>query len=167
MESNTFCKAEKLCSKILVDQLFGSKSSSFCSWPIRAVFQVVDSAGFAETPHVMLLLSVSKRHFKRAVKRNRVKRQLREAYRKNKSVLSDVMAQMPDKRLLLAFIWQDDKLYESAKVEHKVEALLQRLAEKLVSSLEHNKLPDGKTDTTKEQSSYIENEHEGQGGQDI
>lgn len=40
-----------------------------------------------------ILISVSKRRFKRAVKRNRVKRQIREAYRVNKHELLNVLAE--------------------------------------------------------------------------
>lgn len=138
MESKTFGKAEKLCSKILVGRLFGGKSSSLSAWPVRAVFQTVDAASMPETPCVQVLVSVSKRYFKRAVKRNRVKRQIREAYRKHKDQFVDSLSQMPDKRLLVAFIWQDDKLHDSDKVERKVASLLQRITEKLVSC------PDGR-----------------------
>ena len=138
MEPKTFGKAEKLCSKILVGRLFGGKSSSLSAWPVRAVFQTVDAASLPETPCVQVLVSVSKRYFKRAVKRNRVKRQIREAYRKHKDQLVDSVSQMPDKRLLVAFIWQDDKLHDSDKVERKVASLLQRIAEKVVSC------PDGR-----------------------
>lgn len=133
MEPKTFGKAEKLCSKTLVARLFAGKLSSLSAWPLRVVFHMVDSAEMPEEPCVQVLVSVSKRHFKRAVKRNRVKRQIREAYRKHKGLLIDAVSQMPDKRLLVAFIWQDDKLHESEKVERKVAGLLQRIAEKMAS----------------------------------
>ncbi len=133
MEPITFGKAEKLCSKTLIARLFAGKLSSLSAWPVRAVFHTVDSTEVADAPCVQVLVSVSKRYFKRAVKRNRVKRQIREAYRKHKGLLVDAVSQMPDKRLLVAFIWQDDKLHDSEKVERKVASLLQRIAEKVTS----------------------------------
>ncbi len=133
MEPKTFGKAEKLCSKTLVGRLFGGKSSSLSAWPLRAVFQTVDAAEVPGEPCVQVLVSVSKRYFKRAVKRNRVKRQIREAYRKNKTLLMDAMSRMPERHLLVAFIWQDDKLHESEKVERKMVNLLLRIVEKAAS----------------------------------
>ena len=50
-----------------------------------------------------ILISVPKKRFKRAVKRNLVKRQVREAYRKNKHLLLDALASR-NKRLIIAFI---------------------------------------------------------------
>lgn len=63
----------------------GGASKSFSIFPIRVVYMPVEQG---EAP-ASILISVSKRRFKRAVKRNRVKRQIREAYRKNKSLLVD------------------------------------------------------------------------------
>ena len=80
-----------------------------------------------------MLVSVPKRCFKRAVKRNRVKRQVREAYRKNKHILYDKLEQLDGTRLAMAFIWLDDSLWDTPKVEQKVTNLMQRLAEKLES----------------------------------
>lgn len=58
-------------------------SRSFSVFPLRAVYMSVDRQ---EVP-ASILISVPKKRFKRAVKRNRVKRQIREAYRKNKGGL--------------------------------------------------------------------------------
>mgnify|MGYP003095552910 FL=1 len=80
-------------------------------------------------PKVQVLMSVPKRCFKRAVKRNRVKRQMREAYRCNRHLLT---AQIPDnKSVFMAFIWLDNTLHPTKEVEDKVINLLQRISEKL------------------------------------
>ena len=71
------------------------------------------------------------RYFKRAVKRNRVKRQVREAYRKNKSIIAD-------KAVALAFIWTDAQLHDSEQVEKKVVNLLTRVKEKLEKTEDGN-----------------------------
>jgi len=78
---------------------------------------------------VQILVSVSKRHFKRAVKRNRVKRQIREAYRHNKKILAERVAQ--DKSLAIAFIWLADELLDSQQVEKSVKRLLEKVAESI------------------------------------
>ena len=76
---------------------------------------------------VQILVSVSKRHFKRAVKRNRVKRQIREAYRHHKQILAERVPQ--DKTLAIAFIWLADELFESQQVEKSVKRLLEKVVE--------------------------------------
>ena len=76
---------------------------------------------------VQILVSVSKRHFKRAVKRNRVKRQIREAYRHHKQILVDKVPQ--GTALAIAFIWLADELLDSRQVDRSVKRLLEKVAE--------------------------------------
>lgn len=97
-------------------------------FPLRAVYTFVDRDD--EDVAVQILVSVSKRHFKRAVKRNRVKRQIRESFRLNKIILSDAMHGHEDKTLEIAFIWLADKLYSSEEIESRMVALLHRINEK-------------------------------------
>ena len=73
-------------------------------------------------PPVSVLISVSKRHFKHAVARNRVKRQIREAYRKNKHILNDVL-ESSDIRVNVAFLWLADRIYSSEDVESSLKRL--------------------------------------------
>ncbi|MGV3589692.1 MAG: ribonuclease P protein component, partial [Adhaeribacter sp.] len=81
--SYSFPKEERLCSKKLIAELF-SKGSSFNLYPLRFVY-IKQAQPEASPPRV--LISVSKKYFKKAVDRNRLKRQMREAYRLNKHLL--------------------------------------------------------------------------------
>ena len=102
------------------------------AFPLRAVYLVQEKENKTdENPQIKILISVPKKHFKRAVKRNRAKRQIREAYRKNKYLLLDELENNPQKEVLLAFIWLDNQLHETEAVETKVQNLLQRIAEKI------------------------------------
>lgn len=125
----TLGKKERLTGQSLVESLFkggGSRSMSF--FPLRVVYALVEGG---DAP-VRLLVSVPKRYFKRAVRRNRVKRQLREAFRKNKHVLYEKVALQPEgKSLAVAFIWLDDHLHDSEAVERRVRNLLIRIGERL------------------------------------
>jgi len=113
-----------------VDRLFsGGHSRSLVAFPLRLVCLETDETD-GDAP-AKILVSVPKRCFKRAVKRNRVKRQVREAYRLNKHILDALAPQSEHKQLALAFIWLDDKLRDSEEVHRKVKNLLERTVEKL------------------------------------
>lgn len=122
----TLRKAERIHSKTIVDQMFtGGISKSFSVFPLRVVYMPVQDQ---EAP-ISILVSVSKRRFKRAVKRNRVKRQIREAYRKNKQELLHFFDQQ-ERQLAIAFIYLSDELVPSAVIEEKMKVLLARMLEK-------------------------------------
>ena len=89
----TFGKNEHLCKHLLIDLLFKGHAKAMTAWPIRMVYLLVDKKEEQEQS-VQVLISVSKRFFKRAVKRNRVKRQIREAFRYNKMALEEQMKEL-------------------------------------------------------------------------
>lgn len=126
---NTLHKSERLDKKKVIEKLFAGGSRSFSVFPLRVVYLPVEEL---EAP-ASILVSVSKRRFKRAVKRNRVKRQIREAYRLNKHGLLDVLA---DKqcRLAIAFIYLSDQLVESSLIAERMKTALARIAEKVASA---------------------------------
>ena len=115
---HTFRKEERLCSRKALEELFGGGHQSVSAFPIRAVFMP------NELGMVRVLVSVSKRYFKRAVKRNRIKRQLREAYRLQKDLLQPL-----EGGLDIAFLWTSDEMLPTEKVFQKVQNILQRIHE--------------------------------------
>ena len=128
--SLTFSKNERLYGKLLIDQLFSrGNRNSLAAFPLRVVFRVRERIN-GEVPD-RVLISVPKRCFKRAVKRNRVKRQIREAFRKNKCILLQNLCEHPENQILMAFLWQDTRLYETEEVERKVISLLQQISERI------------------------------------
>ena len=117
-----FPKEERLCSKKLITELF-SKGSSFNLYPLRFVFLKAETPA-PEFPQV--LISVSKKYFKRAVDRNRLKRQIRESYRLNKHKLLSENGQFLAV-LGLIYIGKEKKPYNS--IDKKLNAGLLRLVD--------------------------------------
>lgn len=118
-----------MTSRKLMERLFAGGRRSMSAFPLRAVFMTVDRA--EGEPPVQVMVSVSKRHFKRAVRRNRAKRQVREAYRLGKHKLWQAMQGKPGKQLAVAFLWQSDKPHASREVADSMASLLSRMAEKI------------------------------------
>ena len=101
-----------------MEELFGGGHQSVSAFPVRAVYMP------NEVGVVRIMVSVSKRYFKRAVKRNRIKRQLREAYRLQKELLQPLSGGLD-----IAFLWTSDEILPTKKVFQKMQNLLQRIHE--------------------------------------
>ncbi len=121
-------KKERIDSRTLIERLFAKgESRSMSFFPLRIVYMYVDKTELDATS-LQMMVSVSKKHFKRAVKRNRVKRQIRDSFRRNKMLLASSTLD-DSKTLAIAFIWLSDELYSSAEIEKKMKALMQRINE--------------------------------------
>lgn len=83
----TFSKKEHLCGEKRSTRLF-TQGKAFIVHPLRVVYIVNEQV---ETEPALVMVSVPKKRFKRAVKRNRLKRLMREAYRLNKTIFVDAL----------------------------------------------------------------------------
>lgn len=122
---NTLGSEERIKSRKLMERLFNSgQSQSVTAFPLRLVYvRIAREEG--RVPYCMMV-SVSKRCFKRAVKRNRAKRQMREAYRLHKSLRPAVG---DDETLLMAFIWMDSQPHDSKRVVKSLCRLYKKMEE--------------------------------------
>ena len=77
----TLPKDERLSSKKIIKELF-TKGSSLYLYPFRLLH--LPAEGSIALPQV--LFTVPKKHFKKAVSRNLLKRRMREAYRRHKAI---------------------------------------------------------------------------------
>lgn len=100
------------------------------AFPLRIVFMKVDRTDGRDEPPVSILVSVPKRRFRHAVDRNRVKRLVREAYRRNKYILWNALADK-DYRLVAAFVCITDTLPTYNRVVRSMRKNLLRVAERL------------------------------------
>ena len=114
--SFTLRKEERLCSRKALEQLFEGSNKSILVYPIRTIYQETEETG------IRIMVSVSKRFFKRAVKRNRIKRLLREAYRLNKHLLKPASG-----GINIAFLWTSNELIPTEKVMEKMQNILNKI----------------------------------------
>jgi ribonuclease P protein component len=107
---NTFRKEERLKKEKLIKELF-DRGSSFYFFPFK-VFVMLNpdqTAGFHQ-----ILVSASKRNFKRAVDRNLLKRRMREAFRLNKNQIA------ASNKLLIAYIYSAKEILTFAQIQERL-----------------------------------------------
>jgi len=122
----TLGKQERLKSKKLIERLY-IEGNSVKAFPLRMVY--LQTKHTSEFP-VQVGVSVPKRNFKRAVDRNRIKRLMREAYRKQKHGVYD--------ELDIPYIFMISYLGKTAQKYVQIEANMEKL---LASFLQEIKKP--------------------------
>ena len=120
---NTFSKEEKLKKKNLITELFASGKSASV-FPLKMVYLENDHDSSFK---IQAGVSVSKRNFKSAVDRNRIKRLMRESYRKNKYLIYN---NDDTKKHILMFIYQAKSEVSYQKMEEKMIDLIQKFLQK-------------------------------------
>lgn len=119
----SFHKSEHLCNKTLFEELITSENNSFVKYPFRIVMK--ESSQKGDYP-ARMAISVSKKRFKRAVKRNYIKRLTREAYRLNKA---ELYTNIPSGQTVdILFIYIDNNLPAYAKTEKAIKNALQKIS---------------------------------------
>lgn len=116
----TFPKQERLSWKRHIDLLFAN-GRSFVAFPLRVIYLPVEEDALPAPASV--LISVPKKKFKRAVKRNLIKRRMREAYRIHKHDLFDALANNRQ-RMLVAFLYLDKEILPFSEIEKAMQKTL-------------------------------------------
>ncbi|WP_083794598.1 ribonuclease P protein component [Leadbetterella byssophila] len=114
---NSLPATERLKSLKLIQKLFNRNNPSVSAYPLRAVIYRESSSEEPQYPQI--LITVSKRNFKKAVDRNHIKRQIREAYRMSK-------IQFPG-NVILAFIYLSKDLPQKGQIKHLMPILLNKI----------------------------------------
>ncbi len=117
---STFGKSEKLKSKELIGRLF-TEGKTIVSGSLQAFYLPNDQI---EGAKLLTAISVSKRNFKKAVARNRIKRLLREAYRRNKAFYFNNIT--TDYALMILYIGKTKPSFEALNTNMNV--LLEKLS---------------------------------------
>ena len=118
----TLPKSERLASKKIIDRLF-TEGITFTGYPF--VIKYLPLVAEEAKSH-QVLFTASKRNFKKAVERNKIKRRMREAYRLNKSMLDTL-----PKKYALAYLYTAKKILPYKELESKLIKTLLRLQKEL------------------------------------
>lgn len=119
---NSLKKKERLSGRTEIGRLFKEGNAFNCK-PFRVVFIESNNEDLGS---VAIAISVPKKNFKRAVKRNLIKRRIREAYRLNKSALIQSLNNQ-NKKISLLIIYTGREIPDYQLVESKIIVTLQRL----------------------------------------
>ena len=118
-----FPRKEKLKSKKLIEQLF-AQGNSVSNYPIKLIYLKTELP--FDVP-IQAGVTVPKKNFKSAVKRNRIKRLMRESYRLNKGVIFN----NSKGTFAFLFLYLGKEMPNYTLVEENLKAVLHKFKKKI------------------------------------
>jgi len=128
MNNCSLSKEERLCGNRVISNLFDSGFTFFQS-PYKVFWtKIPETYSFP----CRFAVSIPKRRFKLAVKRNMIKRRTREVFRTNKQILYEVVTKG---QVRLIVIYASGQLLPYSDLEKSMKTILQRIAKQYVESV--------------------------------
>ncbi len=137
----TFRKAERLCSHKKITNLF-EKGNTFYTKCFKVIW---DDAEPDQPFPTEVLFIVPKKAFRHAVRRNLIKRRMKEAYRKNKSYLYEFLIS-ENTKITLIVIYRKKIIEEYSVIEAAVREMTDKLSGDVRKKIFIDKLRINKTD---------------------
>jgi len=134
--NQTLSREERLRSRKWMERL-RSNGIAVKTPSLILVYMPIEEGVFPST-NMSVMFSVSKRLYKRSVDRNRVKRLMRESYRRQKEILRPVAA-ANHVHCLMQFIFTGRQLPEFPYVYSRVTDVLKRMSKQLATNTDHLK----------------------------
>ena len=114
MKTHGLHKSERLKSRSSILALLRDGRRSYI-FPVKMLWRYTEQPG----PYARMTVVVPKRLIRSAVRRNLIKRRVREAYRMNKHTLVAHL-QEKDKKIEMLFLFQSEKVVEYKQIESSI-----------------------------------------------
>ena len=121
-----FPKKQKLCSETVIKEMF-SKGKSFTTSALRLVWKVDNNQ---DEVAVKSIIVVPKKKIRLAVKRNIIRRRMKEGYRLHKIELEN-MLKNKELHLVIAIIYQKENILPYKTMEEEIKLILERLRKEI------------------------------------
>ena len=131
----TFKKEERLKSKKIIGRLFNKEGQSFAIHPLRIIWLTTPLP--SDYP-VQFGTVVPKRHFKKAVARNRIKRQIKETYRLNKHLIYEHLNQK-EKQCAIMVVYTGKEEVEFDELDKKMQQIIRKFIKRTKSKVKRTK----------------------------
>jgi len=120
----TFSKEERLCSKKIIEKLYSRESDVAIISEYPFILKWINDETTILFP-ARIVISISNKYSRKAVDRNRIRRQLRELYRLNKQLIYDSL-QSRNRKLALLLIFAGCQKYTYDELQTKFKNLVDR-----------------------------------------
>lgn len=138
MKHYSLSKEDRLSSDKAILKLF-SEGFSLFKYPIRLTFLCLHDD--TSTPMAQAAFSVPKKRFKRAVKRNLLKRRMREAYRQLKPLILEDLGQM-NKKVIFMLIYAGTEVEDFRTISNSLKQVLDEMIKRICNEKNINNASD-------------------------